>query len=158
LPRRIYTLEQKRNISLQEGDLMLGRIKNFSFLLIYSIVVSIIFCLIPLAVNINHAGTFDKYYSLLLICSIAFYGLLFTRKEFWSLLKHLVLVGVFLSSIATIIFYILSEKDMWFLFERHGSTWLGLAGVIVTFIYIIIGVFFGIVLWVLKLKLYHLRK
>ena len=133
---------------------MLEKIKNYPFLLLYLVVVTVIFCIIPLIIHIKHAGTFDKYYSLLLICFIAFYGLLFTRKEFWLLLGHLILVGVFLSSIATIIFYILSRKDIWFLFERQGNTWLGYAGVIVTFLYMLIGTFFGVILWVLKLKLF----
>jgi hypothetical protein len=77
----------------QGGDfIMLGRFKQYHLLISYVLSVGTVYCIIPLFTNINHAGIFDKYYSILLICSIALYGALFTKKEPVVLLKHLVLI------------------------------------------------------------------
>lgn len=63
---------------------------------------------------------------------------------------QLVIVAAVLSGIGTLEFYILSQQDINFLFERESSTWLGFAGFFMTCVYAETGIFLGIILWELK--------
>lgn len=135
---------------------MLRQLKP-NLLFVYVILMVIVFTTIPLVMDIQHAGTFTKNYSVLLIGSIAIYGLLFSKKELILLVKQLSLVGIILSVTATVIFFILSEMDRWFLFEKSGNTWLGL-GMLITLMYFLIGILLGMLLWGLKLIILKITK
>ena len=101
-------------------------------------------------INIGNAEIFDRYYSIILILFIALSSVFVKKQGLKNSLFFLVTISLILCGVATLKFYILSLKDKYFIFERYGNTWLGLAGFVGTSIYAIIGILLGVVFWKLK--------
>lgn len=133
------------------SDKILVKLKNDYIYILTNMVVLTIFNNI---LNINNATKFDKFYSIILIMIISIYGILYKDGNIYILIKKLVIYSVIFSTIVTLQFYIFSKSTQWFLYERESSTWLGIAGLSVTIIYCLIGIIIGVILWVVKNKIF----
>lgn len=124
--------------------------KNRKILIIYLFISILIISFLHQIARMRDAREFDNYYTMTLILLIALYGIVFTKENLKSLVKQLTLIGILLSINTTIVFYILDLKDPYFSFELSGFTWLGLVGYTFTFVYILIGILLGVLLWAVK--------
>ena len=96
---------------------------------------------------IENAMVFDKYYANLIVISVIIYSIVFYNKSLVTMLKNFILIGLVISGIAYLVFYILNKSNYYFSFEMEGYSWNGIFSILKIIIYLLISCVIGIVIW-----------